>query len=84
MSWGLLALDRGVLRGHLDVWDAENKVIGQTTSGTFSPTLGQGIGLALIETTPGVAEGDEIAVDVRGRRVRVRVVKPPFVPAHVR
>ena len=84
LSWGLLALDRGVLRGHLDVWDAENKVIGQTTSGTFSPTLGQGIGLALIETTPGVAEGDEIAVDVRGRRVRVRVVKPPFVPAHVR
>ena len=84
LSWGLLALDRGVLRGHLDVWDAENKVIGVTTSGTFSPTLGQGIGLALIDTAAGVAEGDEIAVDVRGRRVRVRVVKPPFVPAHVR
>ncbi len=84
LSWGLLALDRGVLRGHLDVWDAENKVIGVTTSGTFSPTLGQGIGLALIDTAAGVVEGDEIAVDVRGRRVRVRVVKPPFVPAHVR
>jgi aminomethyltransferase len=84
LSWGLLALDRGVLRGHLDVWDAENKVIGVTTSGTFSPTLGQGIGLALIDTAAGVLEGDEIAVDVRGRRVRVRVVKPPFVPAHVR
>lgn len=84
LSWGLLALDRGVLRGHLDVWDAGNSVIGRTTSGTFSPTLGQGIGLALIDTRAGVAEGDEIAVDVRGRRVRVRVVKPPFVPAHVR
>ncbi len=84
LSWGLLALDRGVLRGHLDVWDAGNNVIGRTTSGTFSPTLGQGIGLALIDTAAGVAEGDEIAVDVRGRRLRVRVVKPPFVPAHVR
>jgi aminomethyltransferase len=84
LSWGLLALDRGVLRGHLDVWDAENKVVGHTTSGTFSPTLGRGIGLALIDTAAGIAEGDEIAVDVRGRRVRVRVVKPPFVPAHVR
>ena len=84
LSWGLLALDRGVLRGHLTVLDGEGTAIGQTTSGTFSPTLGQGIGLALIDTTAGVTENDEIAVDVRGRRMRVRVVKPPFVPAHVR
>ena len=39
---------------------------------------------ALIDTAAGVAEGDEIAVDVRGRRMRVKVVKPPFVPANVR
>jgi aminomethyltransferase len=38
----------------------------------------------LIDTVDGVVEGDEIAVDVRGRRIRVRVVKPPFVPSHVR
>jgi len=82
--WGLLALDRGVLRGHLGVLDADGKRIGETTSGTFSPTLGQGIGLALIDTDPGVRENDEIAVDVRGRRMRVRVVKAPFVPSHVR
>ena len=83
-SWGLLALDRGVLRSHLAVLDASGIRIGETTSGTFSPTLGQGIGLALIDTIAEVAENDEIAVDVRGRRLRVRVVKPPFVPAHVR
>jgi aminomethyltransferase len=83
-SWGLLALDRGVLRSHLGVLDADGVKIGETTSGTFSPTLGQGIGLALIDTIAEVAENDEIAVDVRGRRLRVRVVKPPFVPAHVR
>ncbi len=83
-SWGLLALDRGVLRGHLPVVDAQGTVIGETTSGTFSPTLGVGIALALIDTIAGVLEGDEIAVDVRGRRMRVRVVKPPFVASHVR
>jgi len=83
-SWGLLALDRGVLRSHLGVVDSGGARIGETTSGTFSPTLGQGIGLALIDTIAGVAENDEVAVDVRGRRMRVRVVKPPFVPAHVR
>jgi aminomethyltransferase len=83
-AWGLLALDRGVLRSHLSVLDADGNRIGETTSGTFSPTLGQGIGLALIDTIAGVVENDEIAVDVRGRRMRVRVVKPPFVPSHVR
>jgi aminomethyltransferase len=84
VAWGLLALDRGVLRGHLSVVDAAGTTIGETTSGTFSPTLGVGIALALIDTVAGVVEGDEIAVDVRGRRMRVRVVKPPFVPSHVR
>jgi aminomethyltransferase len=84
LSWGLLALDRGVLRSHLTVLDGAGNRIGETTSGTFSPTLGQGVGLALIDSAAGVAENDEIAVDVRGRRLRVRVVKPPFVPAHVR
>jgi aminomethyltransferase len=83
-SWGLLALDRGVLRSHLGVLDSAGERIGETTSGTFSPTLGQGIGLALIDTAAGVQEGDELAVDVRGRKLRVRVAKPPFVPAHVR
>ena len=73
-----------MLRGHLAVLDAAGEPIGETTSGTFSPTLGQGIGLALIDTAAGVAADDEVAVDVRGRRMRVRVVKPPFVPSHVR
>ena len=82
--WGLVALDRGVLRPHQQVTGSDGTVIGRTTSGTFSPTLGQGIALALVDTAAGVAEGDEIAVDVRGRPLRVRVTKPPFVPSHVR
>lgn len=83
-SWGLLSLDRGVLRSHLGVLDAAGDRIGETTSGTFSPTLGKGIGLALIDTAAAVQDGDEVGVDVRGRRLRVRVTKPPFVAAHVR
>ena len=54
-------------------------VVGEVTSGTFSPTQRVGIGLALL--TPGVAEGDEVTVDVRGRVSRFRVVRPPFVDA---
>jgi aminomethyltransferase len=81
---GLEALDRGVLRPHLPVIGPGGTAVGETTSGTFSPTLGKGIGLALIDTAANVQDGDEIAVDVRGRFLRVRVVRPPFVPSHVR
>ncbi len=81
---GLAAIDRGVLRPHLPVLGQQGDAIGETTSGTFSPTLGRGIGLALIDTDAGVQDGDEVTVDVRGRQLRVRVVKPPFVPSHVR
>ncbi|MDQ2737274.1 MAG: glycine cleavage system aminomethyltransferase GcvT [Actinomycetota bacterium] len=81
---GLEALDRGVLRPHLRVLSAAGGAIGETTSGTFSPTLGKGIGLALLDSAAGVEDGDEISVDVRGRLLRVRVVRPPFVPSHVK
>jgi aminomethyltransferase len=74
---GLVANDRGIPRGHMDVKDAAGNVIGQTTSGTFSPTLQKGIALALV--TPGVNEGDVLSVDVRGRALSVTVTKPPFV-----
>jgi aminomethyltransferase len=54
------------------------------TSGTFSPTRKVGIALALLDTAAGLADGDEVEVDVRGRRSRARVVKPPFVKPQVR
>ncbi|HET8591242.1 MAG TPA: glycine cleavage system aminomethyltransferase GcvT [Nakamurella sp.] len=82
--WGLVALDRGVLRPHQQVLGPEGAPIGVTTSGTFSPTLGKGIALALLDTASGCGPDDEVTVDVRGRRLRAQVVKPPFVPSHVR
>jgi aminomethyltransferase len=84
LSWGIQALDRGIPRAHMRVLAGDGAEVGEVTSGTFSPTTKVGIGLALISTESGVGEGDEVAVDVRGRRAAVRVVKPPFVPSHVR
>jgi aminomethyltransferase len=81
---GLEALDRGIPRPHMPVLDGSGEVIGEVTSGTFSPTRRVGIGLALISADAGVEDGDEVALDVRGRRSAVRVVRPPFVPSHVR
>ena len=81
---GLEALDRGIPRAHMPVLSGSGDVVGEVTSGTFSPTRRVGIGLALISTDTGVEDGDELEIDVRGRRSAVRVVKPPFVESHVR
>jgi len=85
-SWGLRATGRGVPRGHMAVrrGGPDGEVIGETTSGTFSPTLRTGIALALLDTAAGVEEGDVLAVDVRGRALECEVVTPPFVASKVR
>jgi aminomethyltransferase len=82
LLWGIESLDRGIPRAHMAVLADDGTTVGEVTSGTFSPTKKIGIGLALL--APSVAEGDEVAVDVRGRQAAVRVVKPPFVESHVR
>ncbi|HEY0870172.1 MAG TPA: glycine cleavage system aminomethyltransferase GcvT [Acidothermaceae bacterium] len=74
---GLESLDRGIPRPHMVVNSATGDVVGEVTSGTFSPTRRVGIGLALLK--PDVVEGDEVQVDVRGRPSTMRVVKPPFI-----
>jgi aminomethyltransferase len=81
---GLEALERGIPRAHMSVLSAAGETVGEVTSGTFSPTRRIGIGLALISSDAGVEDGDEVEIDVRGRRSRMRVVRPPFVPSHVR
>jgi aminomethyltransferase len=81
---GLEVLDRGIPRAHMPVLSASGDVVGEVTSGTFSPTRRVGIGLALVSADAGVEDGDELALDVRGRRSAVRVVRPPFVESHVR
>jgi glycine cleavage system T protein (aminomethyltransferase) len=80
---GLELTGRGIPRGHMTVYAGEQP-IGETTSGTFSPTRKVGIALALLDTAAGVAEGDLVEVDIRGRRAEARIVKPPFVQTSVR
>jgi aminomethyltransferase len=53
-------------------------VVGQVTSGNFSPVLGHGIALAFVE--PSVQVGDTLSIDVRGTLLDARVVTLPFVP----
>jgi aminomethyltransferase len=80
---GLELTGRGVPRGHMPVYAGGNAV-GETTSGTFSPTKKVGIALALIDTAAELADGDTVEIDVRGRRVGAVLTKPPFVQTTVR
>jgi len=53
--------------------------VGTVTSGNFSPMLGVGIAMAFIDTASPVTVGDEVMVDVRGRRLPARLATMPFV-----
>jgi len=78
----ILATDRGIPRKDMQVKDITGKVIGQVTSGTFSPGLKKGIGLALIN--PAIVKGDQVLIDIRGVDSSFNVVELPFVPSKVR
>lgn len=71
---GLILLDKGVLRGHQKVITQQGD--GEITSGSFSPTLQQSIALARLPL--GVAIGDEVEVDIRGKLLKAKVTKPVF------
>jgi len=71
---GLLLQDKGVLRNHQRVL-VPGAGEGEITSGSFSPTLGRSIALARVP----VATGDSCQVEIRGRLLAAKVVKPPFV-----
>ena len=81
-SVAIKSLDRGIPRAHMQVKDSTGVAIGEVTSGTFSPSLKVGIGLALVASS--VKIGDHLLIDVRGRDSMVEVVKLPFMPSHVR
>lgn len=78
---GIAASGRGIPRPGMTVV-ADDEPAGTVTSGTFSPTLRTGIGLALLRADVGV--GALVSVDVRGRREQFEVVKPPFVQPSTR
>ena len=79
---GLKSMDRGIPRAGMAVKDSDGIEVGIVTSGTFSPTLKNGIALALLDTS--VTLGTVVVIDIRGRESQAEVVSLPFVQSHVR
>ncbi len=70
-------VDRGLPRNGYEIYAGDEKV-GSVTSGGQSPTLKKGIGLAYIDK-PYHKINTELQLDNRGRRLTIKIVKPPFV-----
>lgn len=68
--------DRRIVRAESPVLDAAGSVVGRVLSGTLSPMLSEAIGSALV-TAPATAT--PLAVDIRGTKINLQLVKPPFV-----
>jgi len=75
---GFEMIDRGIPRHHYSITDAEGAVIGHVTSGTQSPMLEKGIGMGYVPAEL-AKPGCEIYLEVRGKLLRAKVVKMPFI-----
>ena len=75
---GFKLVDKGIARSSSSVVDEQGEVLGAVTSGTFSPTLEEAIGMAYIPVQMS-QEGTQFYIDIRGRKAKSLVVKTPFV-----
>ena len=74
---GFEMVDRGIPRHGYELVNSDGEKIGIVTSGTMSPTRKIGIGMGYVKPEYSNA-GTEICIDVRGRKLKAVVVKPPF------
>ncbi len=68
--------DRRIVRADTPVLGPDGAVVGKVVSGTLSPLLNEAIGSALVATA---ALAAPLAVDIRGTKLNLHLVKPPFV-----
>ncbi len=68
--------DRRIVRADTPVLGADGATVGKVVSGTLSPILNEAIGSALVTTA---AAAQPLAVDIRGTKLALQIVKPPFV-----
>ncbi|HEX2852763.1 MAG TPA: glycine cleavage system aminomethyltransferase GcvT [Opitutaceae bacterium] len=68
--------DRRIVRAETPVLGADGAAVGRVLSGTLSPMLNEAIGSALVTTA---SASQSLAVDIRGTKLNLQLVKPPFV-----
>jgi len=74
---GFVMIDRGIPRQHYEVVDASGKIIGEVTSGTMSPMMKQGIGMAYVNKGNWNTD-TEIFIRIRNKDLKARIVNLPI------
>ena len=75
---GFEMIDKGIPRKDYKLLNSSGKEIGIVTSGTISPILQKGIGMAYVETNE-ARPGNEIFVEIRNKSLCAKIVKFPFI-----
>ncbi|HUM51263.1 MAG TPA: glycine cleavage system aminomethyltransferase GcvT [Chitinophagales bacterium] len=75
---GFVMVDRGIPRHGYLIKDEQGIEIGIITSGTQAPTLGYGVGLGYVDIAYTNTDS-EIFIDIRGKLLKAKVVKLPFL-----
>jgi aminomethyltransferase len=76
---GFVLEDKGIPRHDYEIVDLEGNIIGRVTSGTMSPILKQGIGMGYISTDFLNKKDDNIAIRIRNKDLKAKIVKTPFI-----
>ena len=76
--YGQDMIDRGIPRHDYELTDQDGNVIGRVTSGTMSPVLNKGIGMGYVNKAYS-AIGTEVFLNVRGKMLKAKIVKLPFI-----
>lgn len=74
---GIRMDERAIPREHYAVYNSGGREVGQTTSGTWSPTVKAGIAMARLDSASAEL-GTPVTVDIRGRRAPATIVSLPF------
>ena len=68
---------RKIARSHNIIKDDNNNIIGEVTSGTYSPTLNKSIGLGYI-SNKSLDINSEITIEIRSKNILAKIIKIPF------
>ena len=74
---GFVMIDRGIPRQHYEVVNAKSEIIGEVTSGTMSPMMKQGIGMAYLNKGYWKT-GTEIFIRIRNKNIKAKIVDLPI------
>ena len=74
---GFKLIEKSIPRNGYEIYNLEKKMIGNVTSGTFSPTLKIGIGLAYVDVD--YMEYENIYIKIRDKFIKATIVKTPFI-----